>query len=273
MKTSNYFDLLVNSLKSAGIAALAALMAGTPANAITRGGEPDGNDHPGVGLMVLTRNGVPLSRCSGILISPTVFLTAGHCTYGGNGARVWFEEDVDSVSDYPYGGNTAIEALSVHTHPSYVDSAFFLYDLGVVILSQPKNLFQGEYGVLPSAGLLNQFKNRRGLQDTSFTAVGYGLQQIRPETIGLRKRLQAELGLIDLTGTVGIPEGTSIGLTNNAHTGGTCFGDSGGPIFVNDTNVVGAVTSFGLNGNCAGTGFGYRVDQQDDLSWLGTFLP
>ncbi len=62
---------------------------------------------------------------------------------------------------------------------------------------------------------------------------------------------------------VGKTCGASFGLT-----GGTCFGDSGGPNFLNDTNIVVAVTSFGLNGNCKGTGWGYRVDQSDDLDWL-----
>jgi secreted trypsin-like serine protease len=57
-------------------------------------------------------------------------------------------------------------------------------------------------------------------------------------------------------------------LSNNAYTGGTCFGDSGGPNFIGDTNVIAGVTSFGLNGNCAGTGGVYRVDQADDLNWL-----
>ena len=67
--------------------------------------------------------------------------------------------------------------------------------------------------------------------------------------------------------------GLSLLLSNNHSTGGTCFGDSGGPNFINDTNVVGGVTSFGLNGNCAGTGGVYRVDRADDLDWLATFLP
>ena len=49
---------------------------------------------------------------------------------------------------------------------------------------------------------------------------------------------------------------------------GTCSGDSGGPIFVEGTDVVAAVTSFGMNERCAGTGGGYRVDTADDLQWL-----
>ena len=60
-------------------------------------------------------------------------------------------------------------------------------------------------------------------------------------------------------------------LTNNHRTGGTCFGDSGGPNFLGTTNVVAGVTSFGLNPTCAGTGGVYRVDQQDDLDWLAKF--
>jgi secreted trypsin-like serine protease len=59
--------------------------------------------------------------------------------------------------------------------------------------------------------------------------------------------------------------------SNNAATGGTCFGDSGGPNFIGDTNVVAGVTSFGLNGTCAGTGGIYRIDRADDLNWLATF--
>jgi secreted trypsin-like serine protease len=60
----------------------------------------------------------------------------------------------------------------------------------------------------------------------------------------------------------------SLLLSNNANTGGTCFGDSGGPNFVGTSRVVGGVTSFGLNGNCAGTGGVFRVDRSWSLDWL-----
>jgi hypothetical protein len=52
----------------------------SPVGAVTNA-EMDGNRHPNVGLMVAQgANGIPLWRCSGSLLSSTLFLTAGHCT-------------------------------------------------------------------------------------------------------------------------------------------------------------------------------------------------
>ncbi|HSJ54259.1 MAG TPA: trypsin-like serine protease [Anaerolineae bacterium] len=244
------------------------------AYAITNG-RPDGEEHPYVGLAVFDdAEGNPMWRCSGTLLSPTLFLTAGHCTEApAASATIWFESDVQAgrpENGYPFGGPTSVEGTP-YTHPDYDPGAFYLHDLGVVILDTP--LYMGQYGTLPEEGMLDALATRRGLQDVTFTAVGYGLQRINPVFVeGYLIRLQATLRLIDLKGTAGIPAGTSVILSNNARTGGTCFGDSGGPLFYDATNIVAAVTSFGLNGNCAGVGGGYRVDTADDLNWLyGTF--
>ena len=249
--------------------ALAFAMVGAVA-AITNG-EPDGNEHPYVGLAVFDdADGNPMWRCSGTLIAPRLFLTAGHCTEApAASATIWFEEDVESgIPDngYPFGGGTSVDGTP-YTHPQFNPAAFYLFDLGVVVLDQPAKM--KHYGALPDEGALDALATERGLQDTTLTAVGYGLQQINPVFVrGERIRLRATLNLIDLNGTAGIPAGTSVMVSANHHTGGTCFGDSGGPQFLNDTNIVVAVTSFGLNGNCAGVGGGYRVDTADDLDWL-----
>jgi secreted trypsin-like serine protease len=69
----------------------------------------------------------------------------------------------------------------------------------------------------------------------------------------------------------------SLLLSNNHSSGGTCFGDSGGPNFygsgATETRIVAAVTSYGINGNCAGTGGVFRMDRQDVLDFVKTYLP
>lgn len=72
--------------------------------------------------------------------------------------------------------------------------------------------------------------------------------------------------------TPGYTGNFSLLLSNNHATGGTCFGDSGGPNFIGDSLVVGGVTSFGLNGNCAGTGGVFRIDRKNVLDFINDFM-
>jgi hypothetical protein len=263
----------------ATLAAIVGLMALTvaPAAAVTDG-ELDGNDHPYVGLMVAQdANGNPLWRCSGTLLSPTLFLTAGHCTEApAERAQIWFDADVESgipANGYPFTGDVG---GTTYTHPQYDPNAFFRFDLGVVVLDEPWAV--GEYGELPDKDQLDALKPRRS---TTFTSVGYGLQKSFPDAaswkdVAMRIRMVAHPHLIQIN-TPGFTGDYSLLLSNNANTGGTCFGDSGGPNFLGDSNVVAGVTSFGLNSTCGGTGGVYRVDRADDLDWLndtfGAHLP
>jgi len=64
----------------------------------------------------------------------------------------------------------------------------------------------------------------------------------------------------------------SLLLSNNANTGGTCFGDSGGPNFLYGTNIVAGVTSFGINSTCAGTGGVFRMDRENVLDFVNSIL-
>ncbi len=279
---------MLRKTRSARSAALAlvgvvALMAITvaPAAAITDG-SLDGTAHPFVGLMVADdADGTPLWRCTGTLISATVFLTAGHCTEAPAArATIWFENDIDAGrpdNGYPFGGSLDTNGTSVdgttYTHPDYDPNAFFLFDLGVVVLDHP--VVMSEYGVLPQLDQLDGLKTKRGTKDVTFTAVGYGLQKSFPDAaswkdVALKARMVAHPKLNQInTGFVG---DFALLLSNNAKTGGTCFGDSGGPNFIGHSNVLAGVTSFGLNSTCGGTGGVYRVDRADDLDWLATFL-
>jgi secreted trypsin-like serine protease len=255
------------------VAVLAAAVVALPASAITDG-SPDGDAHPYVGLMVAQdADGNPLWRCSGTLISSTLFLTAGHCTEAPAAhVEIWFDTDVQSgipANGYPLTGEAS---GTPYTHPQYDPNAFYLHDLGVVVLDEP--VVASTYGALPSLDQLDALKSGKVKQDTFFTAVGYGLQKAFPDAaswkdVALRVRMVSHPRLIQInTGYTG--DGSMI-LSNNANTGGTCFGDSGGPNFLGDSNVVAGVTSFGKNGTCAGQGGVYRVDRADDLDWLATF--
>jgi hypothetical protein len=244
-------------------------------------GSLDNDGHPYVGLMVAQDGeGNPMWRCTGTLLSPTLFLTAGHCTEAPAAhVEIWFDADVQSgtpANGYPYTGQVG---GTPHTHPDYDPNAFYLFDLGVVVLDAP--MVMAAYGALPGQDQLDVMQRRRGRQDTTFTAVGYGLQQSFPDAaswkehnVKVRMVANPQLLQINAPGSVG---DFSILLSNNASTGGTCFGDSGGPNFIGNSNVVGGVTSFGKNGACAGTGGVYRVDRTDDLDWLygdfGDLLP
>ena len=239
-------------------------------------GELDGEGHPYVGLMVAQdADGVPLWRCSGTLLSSKLFLTAGHCTEAPAAhVEIWFDADVEAgipANGYPFDGDVG---GTPYTHPNYDPNAFYLFDLGVVVLD--RRVRMRTYGALPEQDVLDQLATSRGTQDVTFTAVGYGLQEINPVFVEAeRVRMVAHPHLIQING--GLVGDYSLLLSNNHSTGGTCFGDSGGPNFIDGTNVVGGVTSFGLNGNCAGTGGVYRVDKADDLDWLysefGDYLP
>ncbi len=55
---------------------------------------------------------------------------------------------------------------------------------------------------------------------------------------------------------------------------GTCYGDSGGPLFLEDQTTVVAVTSFGPTTGfpCSGPDYAQRVDLQVVLDWVSNFL-
>jgi hypothetical protein len=254
-----------------------------PAFAVTDGW-PDGNGHPAVVLIVMDVGDAPAFRCSGTLLSATVVLTAGHCAGAPgefSGIRVFTESDVQNGNNnYPYAGPNSVEAVSWAAHPLYPTAPFFVHDVGVVILQAPGVVLpRSQYGTLPTANQLDALKTKRGSKDTTFTAVGYGLQKSFPDAASWKNqsfkiRMVATPRLIQING--GIVGDFSLLLSNNANTGGTCFGDSGGPNFLGsgptETKIVAGVTSFGMNGNCAGTGGVFRLDRQDVLDFVGSYL-
>jgi Trypsin len=250
------------------VAMLAAVgaIAAAPAGAVLYG-TPDGNAHPYVGIVrFFDAQGNYLWRCSGTLISPTVFLTAGHCVFGTASAEVWFTETAPSTAEVLSGNYTHGITGTPYANPGYDDFATFpnTSDVGIVVLDKRVRLSQ--YGQLPTAGLVDTL-----YKHTVFDIVGYGVQDVKPVQVAKVQRIAARAMLISTQS--GYSAGFNLQMSSNngqPHQGGLCFGDSGGPVLYGSTVL--AVDSFVINTNCAGAGYSYRIDQPNILSWIRSFL-
>src|SRR2546426_9167504 len=118
-------------------AAVAALCVVIPAGAITNG-QPDGNGHPNVGVMVVDFGDGPQRLCSGELIAPTQFLTAAHCTaFLINNSSVHLVGVTFDPTFDPNAPSTVIPAASVTVDPLFGKNQADLHDLGVITLARP----------------------------------------------------------------------------------------------------------------------------------------
>ena len=283
-----------------------------PAGAITNG-QADAGEHPYVGELIFFDADFIDPRfddpggwfsCSATMLSATVIVTAGHCTYGvgsdgestttgggdGSGGNdIWFDfseaahfDGFPPTSDYGrdendqrYEDRAAFLNASPfwhrgtsHPHPEFADAPFFVHDAGVVVLDEA--IAMSKYGRIPTLDYVDRYQ---GQPHHLFEVVGYGLTKSGPFTEeGGDTRLKGDVKLNTLNAS---PPDTFMLLSNNPgkpHKGGTCFGDSGGPTFDDTTsNLVVAVTSFGFSSTCSGVGGAYRLDQPDDLAFLASF--
>src|SRR5215218_4968526 len=205
--------------------------------------------------------------CTGSLISPTVFLTAAHCVEflaPGTQLYVSFEPKL-----YP-SPKTYIKATSWTFDPQYGHDQANLHDLAVVIL--PNGSTKGITPLkLPPAGYLDRLQAQGGLNNTLFINVGYGVsagqtgvpsfgydgtrQYSKSEYMGLQ---QYWLGLLMNTSATG--------------EGGDCYGDSGGPKFIEGrTDMVVATVTTG-DYYCRATTWDYRLDTDSARDFLGQFV-
>lgn len=268
MLTNRFLQLLI-------VTALVVVIALTasPAFAII-GGEPDGDRHPYVGVLVDEfpfGSGAPKTRyCSGVLIAPRVLVTAAHCldTLESDGYTlddVWVSFD----SIYQPGGSYLYHGTGVR-HPEYNRNlhSFSLGDepdIAVVHLDEAPPITPAR---LPTAGLLSSLD----LRGQTFTAVGYGRTRI-DRTKG-PNNIEANLDpdvRNSATGEFRSLQQNWLSVSENPSTGdgGGCYGDSGGANYFGDSDV--AVSVFSMSdGPCRSLLKGYRLDTDSARRFLAS---
>ncbi|MGY1669458.1 trypsin-like serine protease [Geodermatophilus sp. SYSU D00710] len=265
------------TVTTVALASALVLAGGTAAQAIT-GNFTDDHEHDYVGLAVFFNpDGTPSHRCSGSLLTDRVFLTAGHCvTLDDEGtvatsARVYFEQDVQALgAAYPTSGGVVSTEIYDYGYRG-LDEIPESKDAGVLVLDAPvtETYDITEYASLATAGALDRYTAAHPGNSATTTISGYGVQESngsQTKRVAYRERLTAESFIIGLNGTNAGGYNVKLSTNPGGGRGGTCFGDSGGPVLIGDT--VTAVNSFVMNGACAGTGFGYRTDTQDVIDFI-----
>lgn len=260
-----------------------------PVGAIT-GGQPDGDDHPQVALLLAPG----VTFCSGALIAPSTILTAGHCTFGWTELAADEEVDWDGTILVSFDPQAAVdedwmpvdesqwyEASSWLTHPDYVDAEWpFTYDYGLLYLDAPITTITP--ATLASPNELQPVIDTNGQSKVLFDDVGYGIQGAivgggPPRRAITWERKIAVQRVAPGNGSVsGLFHETWFILKNSpsANWGGGCGGDSGSPIFWHDTTEIVAVHTggyrVGYNGVLCGriTSLNHRTDLPEVHAWI-----
>lgn len=250
------------------LAAVSALLLLTGSATAITGGRLDGHGHPVVGALVADIPGaglVPL--CSGTLISPAVFLTAGHCTAelpALGVTRVWvsFAATLGPAGDL-VGGRYV-------TDPAFGHDLGDLHDLAVVLLDAP--VVGVAPAALPTSGLLDRLRDAHQLRGQLFTNVGYGYSG-REVGGGQPHFVYDGQRRVSLSSFLALTKSSLKLQGGNDATGlgGVCFGDSGGPAYLGDSATIAAITSSGDQA-CAGPSVAYRLDTLSAREFLARFV-
>jgi secreted trypsin-like serine protease len=242
----------------------------TPAAAISYGQVDSKNQFSNVGAVIGEDDGALYAWCSGTLISPTVFLTAAHCVE--DGATMWVSFDL-TIPEDPETGEVLTRKLktfyegTAYAHPdAWSGGMNDAYDIAVIVFNKPVRGITP--ATLPTLDYLEGFTAQQ-LQSSTFYAAGYGTVRDTKQGAGQalywdptrRFATQSFNSLTDAWLTLSMNQATG--------DGGTCYGDSGGPHFVN-----GVLVSITVTGDifCKASDKTYRIDTQVARDFLDDFV-
>jgi V8-like Glu-specific endopeptidase len=187
-----------------------------------------------------------VSKCTATLVSPRVLLTAAHCIYGSRTARygVFIGPDDDDVT-----GKDLLPVTAAVFDPMYNDDPGNGHDIGVVVLATPLSIKP-----VP----INRTPLPASVIGKPARYVGYGLTNgVAMTGDGVRRHATAPIAAVSRL---------LIRIAPNPH--GTCHGDSGGPLLMDNGagEAVIGVVSFGNDAACRRDSYFQRLDTQ--VEWV-----
>lgn len=229
-----------------------ALTLAAPSGAILNG-KPD-TTHPYVGILVTLIDGQRTPVCSGFLVSPTVFVTAGHCVDDLGGtlpAYVSFGQAFGPGSPLLHGRAVP--------NPNFASKG---HDIAAVVLDTP--VTGRGHAILPTQGRLESVPRSAPLTLVGYGADGFTHGGGKPSPQFHLVRSTADARLVKLERR---KDALNLRMSN-----GICFGDSGGPVLLGTSDLVVGINSFVQNAKCAGNAFAFRVDIAESLGFLAPLL-
>jgi hypothetical protein len=238
-------------------------------------GVPDRERHPYVGLLGFDVDGpgptAPALLCSGSVLSDRHFLTAAHCIPavppdvewvvtlepGSPSAPVVVPGIFPDDFPHPLAVPSARGGVAI-THPDF-DPERLAHDVAVIRFS--KGTFAGvEPVALPRAGLLDDL---RGIERRSFRLVGYGVDPEYGDG--------PPVFVVEGYRQTAIASFQALTRRQLVLRRGGCFGDSGSPQLVGDSDL--AVSQFSDPGpDCRGPNTAQRLDTRSERRFLERFV-
>jgi hypothetical protein len=237
-------------------------------------GSPTGSAYGSVGALLFDYNKDGRidgddEFCTGSLVAPNVFLTAAHCvvtpyTPPGSQFYVSFAPDLYAKSI------KVIAATSYVFDPAYGHDQANLHDLALVFI--PASATKGMTLLrLPPAGELDRLSAQGALSKTLFVNVGYGTSATLTGIPGFPYDGKRSFSKSEFMGL----QPTWLGLLMNSNAtgeGGDCYGDSGGPKFIDgDALTIYATVTTG-DYPCRATTWDWRLDTPEARGFLGQYL-
>jgi hypothetical protein len=269
------FTWLKNPIAAAllTVVGLAMAVMPSPAGAIVNGQLDTSGKYGAVGTVVFQpSDGSPMfNLCSGFLISPIAFVTAGHCAVEALGLQQELGGTIGASFDPEFdpATSTFVEATNVTVHPEYLANqlSYKTPDMAVLTLERP---IDGVDPVdLPDKGAADQLPNGSRL-----TTVGYGFTRGCQKNLGhcviayepeRRFATEALISVSQWFVTINQnPDATA--------TGGICRVDSGGPHLLTGTNTAVAITTAFESKGCWSISRDVRLDTATALSFLRAHL-